>query len=323
MDGFGTKVERNLERIWNGAFSKFFLNVDVNLCIQNVNSMKKLFLFFLAATTMFYCSAQVDSVGLDKVFGRKGTVTGNVYRVTFPRTDLKISVGDFSVAPGLALTSWVALHRMGGESMMMGDLCMLDSEEPAVVAKLVALGLGVTAIHNHLLGEKPAIKFLHFSGSGDAVTLAGKIKQVIALTGTPLATPGPAAAATPDWSAVETVLGTKGKKSGNVLSYGFPRKEKLMESGMEMPAPMGMATGINLQMDGSRAATTGDFVLLADEVNKVVQALETHGITVTAIHNHMLYDEPRLFMLHFWGVGAPGKLAEGLKAALDQTNTKR
>ncbi|HMI61582.1 MAG TPA: DUF1259 domain-containing protein, partial [Puia sp.] len=229
-----------------------------------------------------------------------------------------------SVAPGLALTSWVALHRMGSESMMMGDLCMLDSEEPAVMAKLVELGLGVTAIHNHLVGEKPAIKFLHFSGSGDAVTLAGKIKQVFALTGTPLGTPAAAAAtSTPDWSAVEAVLGTKAKKSGSVLSYGFPRNEKLMESGMEMPAPMGMATGINFQMDGSRAATTGDFVLLADEVNKVVKALETHGITVTAIHNHMLYDEPRLFMLHFWGVGDPGKLAEGLKAALDQTNSKR
>ena len=285
--------------------------------------MKRLIFLCFATLLVFYCSAQVDSAGLDKVFGRKGAVMGNVYRVTFPRSDMKINVGDFSVAPGLALTSWVALHRMGAESMMMGDLCMLDSEEPAVVAKLVALGLGVTAIHNHLVGEKPAIKFLHFSGSGDAVALAGKIKQVFALTGTPLVAPAAAGSAgVPDWSAVEAVLGTKGKKNGSVLSYGFPRAERLMESGMEMPAPMGMATGINLQMDGTRAATTGDFVLLAGEVNKVVAALETNGITVTAIHNHMLYDEPRLFMLHFWGVGDPGKLAQGLKAALEKTNSK-
>jgi hypothetical protein len=286
--------------------------------------MMKLSLFLIATMTLFHSSAQVDSTGLDKAFGRKGTVTGNVYRVTFPRTDLKISVGDFSVAPGLALTSWVALHRMGGESMMMGDLCMLDSEEPAVIAKLVELGLGVTAIHNHLVGEQPAVKYLHFSGHGDAVTLAGEITRVFAVTGTPMgATAAAASKAIPEWSTVEAVLGSKGKKSGSVISYGFPRNEKLTESGMEMPAPMGMATGINLQMDGSRAATTGDFVLLADEVNKVVKALETHGITVTAIHNHMLYDEPRLFMLHFWGVGDPAKLAEGLKAALDQTNSKR
>ena len=285
--------------------------------------MKKLSLILITAMTMLYCSGQVDSVGLNKVFGRKGTVTGNVYRVTFPRTDLKINIGDFSVAPGLALTSWVALHRMGSESMMMGDLCMLDSEEPAVLSKLVELGLSVTAIHNHLIGEKPAIKYLHFSGSGDALTLAGKIKQVFEVTATPLGAPGMASKATPDWAAVEAVLGTRGKKSGSIISYGFPRNEKLTESGMEMPAPMGMATGINLQMQGNRAATTGDFVLLADEVNKVVKALETHGITVTAIHNHMLFDEPRLFMLHFWGVGDPAKLAEGLKAALDQTNSKK
>ncbi|HEV2482080.1 MAG TPA: DUF1259 domain-containing protein [Puia sp.] len=285
--------------------------------------MKKLLLFLGVSMVFDICSAQVDSAGLDKVFGRKGTVTGNVYRVTFPRTDLKITVGDFSVAPGLALTSWVALQRMGSESMMMGDLCMLDSEEPAVVAKLVELGLGVTAIHNHLVGERPAIKFLHFSASGDPLKLAGEIKEVFAVTGTPLGAPAPASTGpTPDWSAVENILGTKGRKIGKVISYGFPRKEKLMENGMEMPASMGMATGINLQLGGGRAATTGDFVLLADEVNKVVQALEEHGITVTAIHNHMLYDDPRLFMLHFWGVGEPGKIAAGLKAALEKTNSK-
>jgi len=273
-----------------------------------------------------YAVAQPDSAALDKVFGRKGAVTGNVYRITFPRSDLKITVGDFNVAPGLALTSWVALHRMDATSMMMGDLVMLDTEEPAVVAKLVELGLGITAIHNHLVGEKPAVKFLHFSGNGDATQLAGEIKQVLALTGTPLGPPNAPATAPnatpPDWSAVEAQLGTKGRKSGNILSYSFPRKEKLMESGMEMPAPMGMATGINLQMEDARAATTGDFVLLAGEVNKVIKALVTHGINVTAVHNHMLFDEPRLFMLHFWGVGEPGKIAAGLKSALETTNSK-
>lgn len=268
--------------------------------------------------------AQLDSTGLDKIFGKKGMVQGNVYRITFPRTDLKISVGDFHVAPGLALTSWVAIDQMGEESMMMGDLVMLDSEEPAVVAKLVSLGLGITAIHNHLVGETPAIKFLHFSGNGDAVKLAGEIRSVLAVTGTPMVTPvGQTVTATPDWSAVEAVLGAKGRKSGNVISYSFPRNEKLLEAGMEVPPPMGMATGINLQMDGMRAAATGDFVLLADEVNKVVKALADNGITVTAIHNHMLYDDPRLFMMHFWGVGDPGKLAIGLKAALEQTNSKK
>jgi hypothetical protein len=267
--------------------------------------------------------AQVDSIALEKAFGKKGTVQGNVYRVTFPRSDLKVSIDGFPVAPGLALTSWVAIHKMGQSSMMMGDFVMLDTEEPKVVAKLVNLGLGVTAIHNHLVGETPAIKFLHFSGSGDAVKLAEDIRSAFALTGTPLGPTSAPAASTADWSAVEAVLGTKGKKIGAVISYSFPRNEKLLESGMEMPPAMGMATGINLQMDNGKAGTTGDFVLLADEVNPVVKTLVENGINVTAIHNHMLYDEPRLFMLHFWGVGDPGKIAVGLKAALDKTNSKK
>jgi len=267
--------------------------------------------------------AQVDSVALDKAFGKKGTVQGNVYRITFPRSDLKVTINDFLIAPGLALTSWVAIHKMGQTSMMMGDFVMLDTEEPTVVAKLVSLGLGVTAIHNHLVGEKPAIKFLHFSGSGDAIKLAEDIKSAFALTGTPLGAAAAPAASTVDWSAVEAVLGSKGKKSGATISYSFPRNEKLLESGMEMPPAMGMATGINLQMEGGKAGTTGDFVLLADEVNPVVKALVDNGINVTAIHNHMLYDEPRLFMLHFWGVGDPEKVAAGLKAALDKTNSKK
>jgi len=277
----------------------------------------------LIVLLVFQVQAQVDSVALEKAFGKKGTVQGNVYRVTFPRSDLKVTINGFPVAPGLALTSWVAIHKMGQSSMMMGDFVMLDTEEPKVVAKLVSLGLGVTAIHNHLVGETPAIKFLHFSGNGDAVKLAEDIKSAFALTGTPLGPSAAPAASTVDWSAVEAVLGTKGKKAGTTISYSFPRNERLMESGMEMPASMGMATGINLQMEGGKAATTGDFVLLADEVNPVVKALVENGINVTAIHNHMLYDEPRLFMMHFWGVGDPGKIAAGLKAALDKTNSKK
>lgn len=285
--------------------------------------MKRSTCCILIALLVSQVHAQIDSIALEKAFGKKGTVQGNVYRVTFPRTDLKVTIDGFPVAPGLALTSWVAIHKMGQSSMMMGDFVMLDSEEPKIVAKLVSLGLGVTAIHNHLVNEKPAIKFLHFSGGGEAEKLAKDIMSAFALTGTPRG-PSPAPAANMiDWSAVEAVLGTKGKKAGAILSYSFPRNEKLLESGMEMPPAMGMATGINLQMEGGKAGTTGDFVLLADEVNPVVKALVDNGINVTAIHNHMLYDEPRLFMLHFWGVGDPEKIAAGLKAALDKTNSKK
>jgi Domain of Unknown Function (DUF1259) len=267
--------------------------------------------------------AQVDSTGLNNVFGKKGMIQGMLYRITYPRSDLKVMVNDFSVAPGLALTSWIGILSMGNESMMMGDLVLLDTEEAAVVAKLVSSNLSITAIHNHLTNEKPAIKYIHFSGIGNAIQLASSIKSVLAITGTPLTPPVVSAQnILPDWSKVETVLGTSGRKNGQLLQYSFARKEKLLESGMEMPPAIGMATAINLQMTGNLAATTGDFVLLADEVNPVVKALTENGIAVTAIHNHMLHDEPRLFMMHFWAVGDPGKLAIGLKAALSKTNSK-
>ena len=285
--------------------------------------MKRILLLSCCLLLISFAFSQIDSTALNNVFGKKGTVTGNVYKVTYPRSDLKVKVGDFAVAPGLALGSWVGIFSMGNSAMMMGDLVLLDSEVPQVINKLMEENLEVTAIHNHLINETPAIKYIHYHGHGDPVKLAQEIKAVLAVTATPLTPPTQQSQTqTIDWSKVTSVLGTTGKQNGMLLQYTFPRNEKLTESGMEMPPAMGMATAINFQMDGNRAAITGDFVLLADEVNLVVKALTENGITPTAIHSHMLHDEPRLFMMHFWAVDDPEKLAKGLKAALDKTNSK-
>jgi len=284
--------------------------------------MEKSFILFLFIAISVCSFAQTDSTALNNVFGKKGTVTGNVYKITYPRSDLKVKVGDFSVAPGLALGTWVGIINMGNHSMMMGDLVLLDSEVPKVINKLMEENLEVTAIHNHLINETPAVKYVHYHGEGNATDLAQKIKAVLQVTATPLTPPAQNQMQAPDWSKVTAVLGTTGKQNGMVLSYTFPRNEKTMESGMEMPPSMGMATAINFQMEGNRAAITGDFVLLADEVTPVVKALTENGIMPTAIHSHMLHDEPRLFMMHFWAVDEPEKLAKGLKAALDKTNSK-
>jgi Domain of Unknown Function (DUF1259) len=287
--------------------------------------MNKLFvilsLLFIANSSI---AQQNDWSDVEKVFGKKGNVQDNIFKITFPRSDLKVMVGDFAVAPSLAFTSWIGFMKMGNNGSMMGDLVLLDKEVAPVISKLISEGLQITALHNHIVNEVPAIKYIHFSGNGDPVSLATKIKSVFAVTGTPLTTPpSQQQSANPDWSGVEAILGTTGKHNGNLLQYSFPRNEKLTESGMEMPAYMGMATGINFQMAENKAAITGDFVLLADEVNPVAKALTENGIQVTAIHNHMLYDNPRLFMLHFWAVDKPDKLAKGLKEALDKTNSKK
>lgn len=285
--------------------------------------MKKILFLAVVMLTFVFCNAQqIDSNALNNVFGKNGTVTGNVYKISYPRSDLKVKVNGFTVAPGFALGSWVGIIQMGNQAMMMGDLVLLDSEVPKVIKKLVEENLEVTAIHNHLINETPAIKYVHYHGEGDAVTLAKEIKAVLEITATPLTTPAKTQTPKIDWSKVTAILGT-GKQNGKLLQYSFPRNEKLTESGMELPPSMGMATSINFQMDGNKAAITGDFVLLADEINPVVKALTENGITPTAIHNHMLHDKPHLFMMHFWAVGDPQKLATGLKAALDNTNSKK
>ncbi len=262
---------------------------------------------------------------VEAVLGRKGTVQEDMLKVVFPRTDLKVRVGDVPVDPGLALTSWIAFKGSEKRAMMMGDLVLLEKEVSSVITRLVAEGIEITALHNHILNEVPVVMYLHFSGNGDPRKLADAMRTALSATGTPMEPQQPSIsqAAAIDWAKVENIFAKAGQKKGNLLQLSFPRKETITEHGMEIPSYMGMATGINIQVVGNRAATTGDFVLLADEVNPVVKALTGHNIAVTAIHSHMLHESPRLFFLHFWGYDEPEKLAGGLKAALDKTNSRK
>src|SRR5215467_10193465 len=175
--------------------------------------MKRLIISLPVALLVINSFAQIDSTALNNVFGKKGTVTGNVYKITYPRYDLKVKVGDFNVAPGLALGSWIGIIDMGHQAMMMGDLVLLDTEVPKVINKLMEENLEVTAIHNHLINETPAIKYIHYHGSGDAVTLAKEIKAVLEITATPLAPVVSPPAPNVDWSKVTAVLGTTGKQN--------------------------------------------------------------------------------------------------------------
>ena len=296
--------------------------------------MKKATLI-IGSLLIAYCSfaQQNDWSSVEKVFGKKGAVQDNVFKISYPRSDLTVKIGNFTIAPGFALGSWIGFISsdqtmnmnddagMKNQAMMMGDLVLLDTELPSVLKKLVEVNLKVTAIHNHLINESPNVKYVHFSGSGDRVKLAEEIKSVLAVTSTPLKPPqAPAQTTSLDWSKVESILGTTGKHNGMLLQYSFPRKEILKESGMVMPPYIGMATAINFQKDGDKAAITGDFVLLADEINPVIKILIENGVTPTALHNHMIHDEPRLFMMHFWAIDDPEKLAKTLQQVLTSTN---
>ena len=265
-----------------------------------------------------------------EALGKTGTPTpSGIYRVGLPRTDLKVTLDGVELKAGFALGSWLAFEKMGDQGMVMGDLVLTEAEVNPVMTKLAAGGIEVTALHNHLLRNQPFTMYMHVLGHGDPVKLAAVLHTALADSKTPLsAAPAATAAAPPpidlDTVAIDQMLGAKGANNGGVYQFSIPRAEPIKDGGMDVPPPMGSANAINFQPSGGgKAAITGDFVLIAKEVNPVLRALRDHGIEVTAIHNHMLNDEPRLFFMHFWANDDAKKLAEGLKAALAQINIAR
>ena len=280
----------------------------------------------LAASLATVANAQeIDWQKVDDAFGRKAAVSGDVHRYGFPRTDLTVILDGVTIKPALALGGWVAFKPMHGEAMVMGDLVLLETEINPVMLKMIEGGLEITAVHNHLLRASPATFYMHVGGHGDPARMATVIRDALAASKTPLATPAasaPAPAVDLDTAQLDQIIGVKGQANGGVYQFAVPRRDPVTENGMQMSpvGPMGVAIAIGFQpTGGGKAAITGDFVLSGDEVNPVIRALRTNGIDVTAVHSHMLDELPRLFFLHFWANDDALKLARGLRAALDKT----
>jgi len=267
----------------------------------------------------------IDWQKVDETLGRKPAVAGDVHRYGFPRTDLTVTLDGVTIKPALALGGWVAFKPEHGGVMAMGDLVLLDSEINPVMAKMIASGIEITAVHNHLLRANPETFYMHIAGHGDAIKVATAIHDALAASKTPLtvaASSAPPPAVDLDTAQLDQIIGVKGKDNGGVYQFGVPRRDPVKQEGMALSpgGPLGVATGIGFQpTGGGKAAITGDFVLTGDEVNPVITALRTHGIEVTALHSHMLNEEPRLFFMHFWANDDAIKLAKGIRAALDKT----
>ena len=284
----------------------------------------------LLTTPALLRAADPDWKAVEQALGKAGQLMpGDVYRVGMPRTDLSVTVKGVPVKAGFALGSYAAFRQVGDHAMVMGDLVLLDQEVPAVMSALLSGGLEVTAVHNHVNDVSPHVLYMHYGGHGDAVQLAKALRQALAASGTPLggAAAAPAAVGGPalDTKQIEQSLGRQGRDVGaGVYQVTVPRSEAITEMGQPLLPAIGVITVINFQpLADGKAAITGDFVLLDKEVNPVARALRQHGIDVTAIHNHSLMDTPRLFYMHFWAADDAAKLAQGLKAALDQTNSKK
>ncbi|WP_028733365.1 DUF1259 domain-containing protein [Rhizobium leguminosarum] len=274
-------------------------------------------------------AAEPDWNTVGNALGKAGSPQpGGVYRVGLPRTDLKVSLDGVALKPGFALGGWVAFEPMGDQAMLMGDIVLTQDEVNPVMKKLEDGGIEITALHNHLLRAEPMTLFMHVSAQGDPVTIATALHAALALSKTPMentSTP-PATAQQIDFdtAAVDQAVGYKGKSNGGVYQFSIPRAEPIKEGGMVVPEAMGSAIAINFQpTGGGKAAITGDFVLAATEVNPVIKAMQASGIEITALHSHMLDEEPRVFFMHFWADDDAQKLAKGLRAALDNIAVKK
>jgi hypothetical protein len=277
--------------------------------------------FALVSTGVLAADGNWDAVA--KAIGRSGTeMPGGVYRVGIGRSDLTVMLDGVQIKPALALGSYLAFQKAGKEAMVMGDLVLLQEEVNPVMKKLIEQGIEITSIHNHLLRATPAVMYMHYMGHGDAAKLAAAVRTALQESKTPLEAPAKPAsqpALDLDQAAIEKTLGAKGTPNGGVLQFSIPRADAIREHSTTIPAGMGMAIVINFQpTGGGKAAITGDYVLLAREVNPVLKTLRDNGIEVTALHSHMLDEQPRLLFMHFWANDDAQKLADGLKAALDK-----
>jgi biotin operon repressor len=298
--------------------------------MRSLRRLLNVVIFMLCAlmSTHAQQSANSEWKAAEDALGRKGSIQpGDVYKFSMPRSDLKVTLAGTPIKAGLALGSWLAFKKMGKDAIVMGDLVLTESEVEPVMAKLQQEGVEQTAIHNHLLNESPRVMYMHVAGHGDAVKLASALKNALALTKTPSASPtAPAQQQNLGFGTaqLDQALGYQGKNNNGIYQFAIARAETINDMGTEVPPSMGTATSINFQpTGGGKAAITGDFVLIGTEVNPVIRALRDNGIQVTAVHSHMLTEEPRLFFMHFWANDDAVKLAKGLRAAIDKTNSAK
>lgn len=262
--------------------------------------------------------ASWDSVSA--ILQTKDVFAGGYHRFNLPRRDITLRLGGVTVAPELAQGAWAGFSDAPDMTMLMGDLVLKSTELGPVLAELAAQGLDVTAIHNHLVGEEPRLIYVHFGGHGNAVDLARRLDRALALTSTPrpVAT-APAVPLAIDSTLVFKGLGRSGRTHGNVAQVSFMLVPgKVTMDGMEVTPALGYASPVNIQaIDASRAVATGDFAVTGPQVEPMLRAFASHGITATALHTHMIGESPTLYFIHFWADASLAKVVEGLRAVVD------
>jgi len=298
---------------------------------------KKLFITLLVfSLTIYFHSAiaqanAVDTATIEKVMGLKGKSNNGEYKITVPQNDLSIEVDGFKIIPAMGLGTWIAFTPSKDGTMIMGDIILTETDLKPVQQEVIKQGLTISAIHNHFVRNRPNIMYMHIGGSGSVEIMAQKAKAVLDKVkevrgGDPAkgTASSDAVTNTIDIKGLDAIIGYKGEMNKGVYKYTIGRPDvKLTEHGAPVSTFLGFNTWAAFQGTPDHAAVAGDFTMLEDEVAPVIKALVENGIEVVAVHNHMTHEQPRIFFLHYWGVGNAEQLAKGLRAALDQTGKKQ
>ena len=273
-------------------------------------------------------SAQLDTTAIEKAMGIKGRSNQGEYKITIPQNDLNVEVDGFKIIPPMGLGTWIAFTPTSEGTMVMGDIILTETDLKPVQQEVIKQGLTITAIHNHFVRNHPNILYMHIGGSGKTDEMARKAKAVLDKVAESRGhDPASGSVADVPYSIdtkkLDDILGYKGEMSKGVYKYTIGRPDvSLKEHGVVVSTFLGFNTWAAFQGSPDHAAVAGDFTMLENEVAPVIKALIENGIEVVAVHNHMVHEQPRIFFLHYWGVGNAEQLAKGLKAALDQTGKK-
>jgi hypothetical protein len=271
----------------------------------------------------------LDTTSISKITGIKGKSNNGEYKITIPQNDLDVEVDGFRIIPPMGLGTWIAFTPVKEGAMIMGDIIMTETDLKTVQQEVIKQGLTITAIHNHFIRNHPNIIYMHIGGSGNTEAMAGKAKAVLDKVAesrghNPAASAVPDVAYSIDSKKLDDILRYKGEMSKGVYKYTIGRPDVVLkEHGTTITTFFGFNTWAAFQGSPDHAAVAGDFTMLADEVTPVIKTLIENGIEVVAVHNHMVHEQPRIFFLHYWGVGNAEQLAKGLRAALDQTGKKQ
>lgn len=267
--------------------------------------------------------SSLNTSKIEQLTGLKGNLDKkeDVFKVSFPRDDLKAKVGKVKLTPALGLTAWTAFIKTGDQVMAMGDIVMTESQVNPVMDVALENGLEVTALHNHFFQEEPRIFFMHIGGMGKEEEIASAVGKVFAkLKETmkespsfPTANIDPAKTKLTEAILVE-VIGEAGELKNGVYKISIGRPTKM--HGYTMGNAMGVNTWAAFSGTDNEALVIGDFAMYENELQGVLKALRKENIYVVAIHNHMTHENPRVVFLHYWGIGPAKQLAAGVKAAL-------